>query len=114
MAIDGAAYDRPTVAPTVVPGATRSAARRVRSFYRQEHWQPIAATGAVDQPGTVDAVEHAIVRRLADPGRGHDQRQALVRELLTFDDGRSSERVAGELRDLLVTNPSPAAEPRLA
>ena len=25
-----------------------------------------------------------------------------------------SERVAGELRDLLVTNPSPAAEPRLA
>lgn len=101
MAIDGAAFDRPTVAPSKVPGAARHEARRINDLYRQEHWQPIAASGAVERATSVAAVEAAIARHLADPTIGRDERHKLVTTLITYDDGRSSERAVAELEDLL-------------
>jgi hypothetical protein len=110
MAIDGAAFDRPTVAPTTVPGSHRHQARRIRSFYRQEHWQPIAASGAVATAATLPELEAAITRHLADPARGRPQRRAVLETMLTFTDGASSRRVAAELADLLASS-SPLAAP---
>jgi hypothetical protein len=101
MAIDGAAFDRPTVAPTVIPGAARHEARRTKAIYRQEHWQPIAVSGAITTADSIAEVEAAITRHLADPTLGAQERQALLATMLTTDDGRASERTAAELADLL-------------
>jgi hypothetical protein len=101
MAIDGAAFDRPTVAPTVIPGAARHEARRTKAIYRKEHWQPIAVSGAITTADSIAEVEAAITRHLADPTLGAQERQALLATMLTTDDGRASERTAAELADLL-------------
>jgi hypothetical protein len=101
MAIDGAAFDRPVITPTFVPGAPRSRRRRVRSLYRQEHWQPIARSGGVTAVADEPALVAAIGRALAHPEADRDGRRRLVADLLTFDDGRSSARVAAEVADLL-------------
>lgn len=101
MAIDGAAFDRPVITPTFAPNASRSAQRRVRALYRQEHWQPIARSGGVTAVADLTELEAALTRHLEDPSLGRAGRARLVEELLTYDDGRSSERVAAHLRALL-------------
>ena len=101
MSIDGAAFDRPVITPTFVPGAPRSIQRRLRSLYRQEHWQPIARSGGVEEVGDEMALVAAIDRALVDPGARHEGRRRLVAELLTFDDGRSSARFVDEVADVL-------------
>jgi hypothetical protein len=101
MAIDGAAFDRPVITPTFLPGAGRSRRRRIRSLYRQEHWQPIARSGGVVAVDDEAALVAAIGRALAHPQDDRDGRRRLLEDLLTFEDGRSSERVASEVADLL-------------
>ncbi|WP_421121328.1 hypothetical protein ACE2AJ_08305 [Aquihabitans daechungensis] len=101
MAIDGAAFDRPVITPTFVPGAPASRRRRVRSLYRQEHWQPIARSGGVVAVADEASLAAAIDRALAHPELGREGRRRLVADLLTFDDGRASGRVVAEVADLL-------------
>jgi hypothetical protein len=101
MSIDGAAFDRPVITPTFVPDAPPSIRRRIRSLYRQEHWQPIARSGGVTAVGNEAELVAAIERALADPGAGHEGRRRLVADLLTYDDGRSSARVVAEVAEVL-------------
>ncbi len=100
MAIDGAAFDRPVITPTFASRARRSR-RRIRSLYRQEHWQPIAASGGTTAAADIPALEAAIGRHLADPQLGAEGRRRLLAVMLTTDDGRASERVAAELAAFL-------------
>ncbi len=100
MVLDGAAFDRPLVAPTFVPGS-RAEHAHVRRFYRQEHWQPIARSGAVAQPDSMAELEAAVADGLAHPGRLAPQRRAMLRDLITFDDGASAGRVVREVERLV-------------
>lgn len=97
MAIDGAAVDRPVIAPTRIPDASRRQARRIRDFYRQEHWQPIAASGGVREVGSLDALVEEIASGLRSPGELAAQRRALVRSLLTHPDGGATARTVEEI-----------------
>jgi hypothetical protein len=97
MTVDGAVFDRPQIGPTFVPGASRRHQRFVRSFYRQEHWQPIERSGGLvlahDEAQLVDAVRDA----LDAPDGLRRQRADLVEGVLTWADGRSCERLVAEV-----------------
>lgn len=94
MTVDGAMFDRPQIGPTFVPGATALQQTFVRRFYDQEHWEPIARSGGLlavdDEAQLVDAVADALDR----PDHLQRQREHLVTGVLTWPDGRSSERLA--------------------
>ncbi|WP_426574269.1 hypothetical protein [Aquihabitans sp. McL0605] len=101
MAIDGAAVDRPTVAPVFIPGIGWRGMRRLRAFYRQEHWAPIAASGAVDEVTDLDALVAAVTAHLADPSLGREARADLVTAVLTHGDGESCRRLTDEIVELV-------------
>ncbi len=103
MTLDGAVFDRPQIGPTFAPGAARTELGRIRSLYRQEHWQPIAQSGglalAVDQQQLRDELTLA----LRHPEARRDGRRRMVEDVLTFTDGRATarlvDRVGGSGRD---------------
>jgi hypothetical protein len=108
MAIDGAAFDRPVITPTFVPGTSRTRQQRIESLYRQEHWQPIARSGGVTEVGDLTQLEQAVARDLAEPGRGREGRARLVVALLSFDDGKACERTTAAVEAFLREPPTDA------
>ena len=101
MTVDGSVFDRPQIGPSFVPGATWRQRRTLRSFYRQEHWQPIARSGGLTVVDDEAALVTAIAEALARPESGREGRTRLVKEVLTFDDGRSSERLVAAVERFL-------------
>ena len=95
MTVDGAMFDRPQIGPEFLPGANRTQLRRITDFYRQEHWEPISASGglvrAADASGLVEAIRDA----LENPDVGISGRRRLLEGVLTWPDGRSVERLVG-------------------
>ena len=96
MALDGAMFDRPQVGPAFVPGPA-AASRRVARFYRQEHWAPIARSGGVDTVTDVDALVRAVADALRDPGARAEGRRRMLEDVLTYTDGRSTDRLVAEV-----------------
>jgi hypothetical protein len=94
MTVDGAMFDRPQIGPTFVPGATPLQQTFVRRFYDQEHWEPIARSGALvavdDEAQLIDAVADALAR----PDRLQHEREHLLAGVLAWPDGHASERLA--------------------
>jgi hypothetical protein len=103
MTLDGAVFDRPQIGPTFVPGLNRMHQSSIRSHYRLEHWQPIAASGGLDTPSTPAELDASIRGALHEPDRLAAGRATMVTELLTYGDGQSSARLARSLRDFLET-----------
>jgi hypothetical protein len=100
MTLDGSVFDRPQVGPTFVPGDPAASAV-VASFYRQEHWQPIARSGGLATAGDDAELAAAVDDALARPERRREGRRRLVADTLTYVDGCSSERLADEVRTLV-------------
>lgn len=97
MSLDGAAFDRPQIGPTFLPGIPAAARRRVGRFYRQEHWAPIARSGGVATVADLDELVAELASGLDRPGLRADRRQRMLDEVLTYRDGRSSERLVAEV-----------------
>lgn len=102
MTLDGAAFDRPQIGPSFVPGADRGASRRVRDLYRQEHWAPIQRSGGLAVADDPESLVRELSVALEHPDRRHEGRQRMVREVLTFDDGHSTRRLVDEIRFALL------------
>jgi hypothetical protein len=96
MSLDGAWFDRPQVGPTFLPGIPAAARRRVARFYRQEHWAPIARSGGVTTVDDLPELVAALGDGLQRPERLHAGRERMLDDVLTYRDGRSSERVVAE------------------
>lgn len=93
MTVDGAMFDRPQIGPTFVPGASRLRQTFVRRFYDQEHWAPIASSGGLVLAQDDEELIGAVATALEQPEAGSAQRDALLRGVLTWPDGRSVARL---------------------
>ncbi len=105
MTLDGAVFDRPQVGPRFVPGADPRAAKQVRELYDREHWWPITASGGLVTADSPDELVAAVTEGLQDPSARSAGRQRMVEDLLTFTDGRSSQRLVDEVRRALDGRP---------
>lgn len=110
MTLDGAAFDRPQVGPTFVPGLDRRSVRRVRDLYAREHWWPITESGGLVTADTPEQLAAAIGAALTDPTAGRADRRRMLDDLLGVDDGRAGSRLVAEV---LRSVPAPAASDRL-
>jgi hypothetical protein len=101
MSIDGAILDRPQVGPAYddTPGGKFD--RTAREVYLQEHYLPITNSGGLDVVRSREELIAAVRSGLDNPGRLAEGRKKLVREICTFDDGKSTERVLAAARSFL-------------
>lgn len=101
MAVDGAIFDRPQVAPAYDDTPEARYARTSRELYLQEHYLPITNSGGLDVVHSKDQLIHAVRSALDQPQRLAEGRKRLIREICTYDDGRATERVARSVRSFL-------------
>jgi CDP-glycerol glycerophosphotransferase (TagB/SpsB family) len=110
MTVDGAWFDKPQVGPAYDDAPVGARDRQVRDLYLREHWLPIARSGgmviAPDQAHYIGAVGDGLTR----PEEQSAGRRRLVDEIITYTDGRATERVAAEVaRTFGLSLPTPGA-----
>jgi CDP-glycerol glycerophosphotransferase (TagB/SpsB family) len=101
MAVDGAIFDRPQIAPAYDDTQSRKYEQTSRDLYSQEHYLPITRSGGLEIVHSKDELVQAVRSALEDPSRLAEERKRLVREICTFDDGRATDRVARAVRSFL-------------
>lgn len=101
MTVDGAMFDRPQIGPVFLPGASRRQQRFVRDFYRQEHWEPVARSDGLTLARDDAALVAGVRAAMEAPGQLSSNRSRLAEGVLTWTDGRSSERLVAEVAAVL-------------
>jgi hypothetical protein len=101
MTVDGAVFDRPQVGPAYDDRPGRPYDRTMRELYAHEHFLPITRSGGLDIVHDRPALMRAVTMGLSQPALRAAGRKKLVREIITFTDGHSTERVLAELRRVL-------------
>ncbi len=98
MAVDGSIFNKPQIAPAydcIQPRAQKG----LRKMYEQEHYLPIIKSKAVhlaySQKQLIDLVNDA----LKNPEKYNQNCKNCVEEIITFTDGKSSERVVDKLKE---------------
>lgn len=81
ISLEAVLADRPTinVAYDLAPGAPN--ARRIREYYRYEHYRPVTESGAVSIADGPERLVEAIAESIEHPDRRRRERQALARLL---------------------------------
>jgi hypothetical protein len=102
MTLDGAVFDRPQIGPAFVPGVGRRDLRRVQDLYRQEHWAPIQRSGGLAVVADEDSLVSELNLALEQPEQRRVGRERMVADVLTFVDGRSTERLVAEIGSALL------------
>jgi hypothetical protein len=101
LSIDGAIFDRQQVGPAYDESPGRKYHRAAYECYMQEHFAPIAHSGGVDIVRSSQELIAQVQAGLTDSANGREGRKRLLREICTFDDGKSTGRVATVLAKFL-------------
>jgi hypothetical protein len=101
MTVDGAVFDRPQVGPAYDDRPGRPYDRTMRELYAHEHFLPITRSGGLNIVHDRAALIRAVRAGLEQPHVRAAARRQLVREIITFTDGQSTQRVLAELSRLL-------------
>ena len=102
MTVDGAVFDRPQVGPAYDDRPGRPYDRTMRELYAHEHFLPITRSGGLDIVHGREELIRAVAAGLSQPALRTAGRKQLVREIITFTDGQSTQRVLAELRKVFV------------
>jgi hypothetical protein len=101
MTLDGAWFDKPQIGPAYDVVGPRHHRRHALDLYRREHYVPIVRSGGIELPRRPEELVAQIASALRDPGRLAAERRAMLESLCTWTDGRSTERLAAEVRRFL-------------
>jgi hypothetical protein len=101
MTVDGAFIDRPQIGPAYDDRPGHPCERAVRELYLREHYLPITQSGGLTIANSIRELVASICDGLDFPDRQKDGRKRLVKEIVTYDDGGCTERVAAALRGFL-------------
>lgn len=98
MALDGAMFDKPQIAPAYDDRPGRIYDRICRELYQREHYLPITNSGGIFIAHSREELIAGINAGLADPARDWDKRKRMVEEICTFADGKCADRVLSALQ----------------
>jgi CDP-glycerol glycerophosphotransferase (TagB/SpsB family) len=102
MTIDGAIFDRPQIGPAY-DEAGPEYNRVMRDLYEREHFLPITHSGGLAIAYSRQELIAAIGEALEQPQARCEARRKMIREIITFDDGKATQRVSAELQTFLDT-----------
>lgn len=100
MTVDGAVFDRPQIGPAYDDRPGRPWDHAIRELYAHEHFVPITRSGGLDIAHDRAALVRAVVTGLQQPGLRAAGRKQILREIITYTDGRSTDRVLAALLDV--------------
>lgn len=102
LALDGACFNKPLICPYFAPDNSVYNDKEIRNLYHSEHYTPIRLSGAVDLPENEVELIESINWALLIPDLRSQERAMLVDQMITFRDGRATERIAAELEKLIL------------
>lgn len=100
MTVDGCAFDKPQIAPWY-DNVDPEYQEKFRMMYRQEHYLPILKTKGLFLAESASHMVSLINAALDTPDQFKGGCAEILRKIVTYTDGKSSERVAGVIRSLL-------------
>lgn len=100
MTVDGSAFDKPQIAPYYDANNRRNE-RRLRQLYFQEHYQDIMDSGALQLVPSKDAWPQVINRCMSHPEEYKKHRRLLLKKVIRFSDGKSTDRVVDAIEKFL-------------
>ena len=99
MTVDGAIFDRPQIGPAYDPDKKYD--RSARELYLREHYLPITNSGGLEIAYNKFDLAEMVNQSLEEPDLLHEGRKKIISEICTYDDGRSTERVANAIFDFV-------------
>ncbi len=100
LALDGACFDKPQICPYFAPDNSVSD-KEIRNLYHSEHYSPIRLSGAVALPRNHKELIECINIALTSPELKSKERAELLDQMITYRDGKATERIASELERLI-------------
>jgi len=103
MTVDGAIFDRPQIGPAYddQPGGRYD--KVVKELYRREHFLPIVQSGGLELANSRDELVALVNAAFAEPERLSSERKDMIKEICTFNDGKSTERLEESFRAYLIS-----------
>ena len=104
MTVDGAIFDRPQIGPAYDDQPGRRYDRVVKDLYKREHFLPIIQSGSLELANSKDELVQLINSAFSDSKKLSAERKDMIREICTFDDGKSTERLERAFKSFLQSN----------
>lgn len=100
MTVDGSIFNKPQIAPCY-DDVTKKAEPFLQAQYKQEHYLPIVNSGVLNFADSRQKLVSLVEAALKNPDDFITNSQACVKEIATYTDGRSTERVINKMKTLL-------------
>lgn len=101
MTLDGAFFDRPQIGPAYDDRPGKKYDRAMRELYLREHYLPIAQSGGLQIAYSYAQLCKFIIDAFQKPELYSQERKNMIRMICTYDDGKSTQRVANEIKEFL-------------
>lgn len=103
MTIDGAIFDKPQIGPAYDDQSNHKYHQAMIELYEREHYLPITQSGGLEIVHSRDQLIQTVNKAINDPTRLSCERKKMVREICSFDDGKSTDRVFAALHAFLTS-----------
>lgn len=101
LALDGACFNKPQICPYFAPKNSIFSDKEIRNLYHSEHYTPIRLSGAIDLPKNENELIDCINQALLYPELKSQERSKLLDQMITYQDGKATERIAAKLAQLV-------------
>jgi len=98
MSLDGSVFYKPQIGPWYTEIDKARKEELIRKMYVQEHYLPIAKSGAVNMPASKEEYVNIVADALHNPGKYTKHNDDCLRTMLTYTDGKSTERAVAALK----------------
>ncbi len=102
MAVDGSVFDKPQIAP-YYDAINPHGEQLLRQMYYQEHFLPIIRSKAIHFAASKEKLIELVYNALESPAQYAVNCKNCVKEIITYTDGLSAQRVVAKLKELLDT-----------
>ncbi len=109
MTVDGSSFDKPQIGPAY-DEAEPSRQALLQAMYRQEHFTAITSSGGLHLATSREILINQVNEALQHPGAFSNARTSILEQVITYTDGRSSERVAEAIQTALAGGYAPVGE----
>jgi hypothetical protein len=101
MTVDGSAFNKPQIGP-YYDAVRPNTEGLLREMYNQEHYRPIMKSGVVNLAKTKKDYIKLVNDALSNPSNYHAGSEACIKEIITYNDGQSTNRAVTAIKSFLL------------
>jgi len=100
MTVDGSAFNKPQIGPAYVTHDIKGS-NLLEKMYSQEHFVPVINTNGLHLARSAKEMIQLINQALQTPQDNNNINEAILKNIITYSDGRTTERLASVIKDFL-------------